>query len=122
MRINFLLIINIFYLTITQAQDSNSIFEQNKNVRFCGAGLQNYEIKISSTISKSHQINPNRKLSSVYYPIRIILDTTYFEQQGSQITSMKDKISMLKESMNKAVKALTDILEVGKLAMIFLQI
>ena len=112
MRINFLLIINIFYLTITQAQDSNSIFEQNKNVRFCGAGLQNYEIKISSTISKSHQINPNRKLSSVYYPIRIILDTTYFEQQGSQITSMKDKISMLKESMNKAVKALTDILEV----------
>ena len=108
----FLLIINFFYIIITQAQDSNSIFEQNKNVRFCGAGLQNYEIKISSTISKKHQLNPNRKLSTVFTPIRIMLDTTYFEEQGNNLPFIKDKVPMLKESMKKAVNALSDILEV----------
>ena len=109
-RIHFLLIINIFCLII--CQEPKSIFEQNKNVRFCGADLEHHEIKISSKISKKHQLNPSRKLSTLYYPIRIILDTTYFEQQGTQINAVMNQISMLKEAMNKAIKGLSDILEV----------
>ena len=109
-RIHFLLIINIFCLII--CQEPKSIFEQNKNVRFCGADLEHHEIKISSKISKKHQLNPSRKLSTLYYPIRIILDTKNFEQQGARIDSVKDKVPMLKEAMNKAVYALSDIIEV----------
>ena len=105
-----LLFINLFYLIISQ--NSNDIFEQNKNLRFCGAGLINHEIKVSSKIGKKHKLDPSRKLSTVYSPIRIFLDTTNFEQEGNQIPAIKSKIPMLKEAMNKAVNALSDILEV----------
>ena len=105
-----LLIINSFYLIISQY--SNDIYEQNKNIRFCGADLVNHEIKISSKIGKKHKLDPSRKLSTVFSPIRILLDTTNFEQEGNQIQSIKSKIPMLKEAMNKAVNALSDILEV----------
>ena len=100
--------ISLFYFIITQ--NSTDIFQKNKNLRFCGANLFKYEIKISSKISQKNKLN--RKLSTVFSPIRILLDTTYFEEQGKQIAQIKDKVSLLKEAMNKAVKALTDILEV----------
>ena len=108
LKFNFLLILYLFHLIFNQ--DSNDIFEYNKNTRFCGADLQHYEIKISSKISEKH--NPSRKLSSQFSPIRIILETTYFEQQGYKIPSLRDKVPMLLEAINKAVKALTGILEV----------
>ena len=109
LQINFLLILQLLYLIYTQ--NSTHIFEQNKNLRFRGADLQKHEIMISSTISKNHQMNPSRRLTTIS-PIRIILDTTYLEEVGNQILSLKDKIPMIKEEMNKAVKALNDIIEV----------
>ena len=112
LKIHFLLILKILFLI--NAQNSSDIFEQNKNVRFCGADLKDHEIIISSKISKKRQINPSRKLSTNYEPIRIILDTTYLEDQGNEILSLKDKIPMIKEAMNKSVKALSDILEVER--------
>jgi hypothetical protein len=108
LKFNFLLILYLFHLIFNQY--SNDIFDYNKNIRFCGADLQHYTIKISSKISEEH--NPSRKLSSVFSPIRIILETTYFEQQGYKIPSLRDRVPMLLEAMNKAIKALTDILEV----------
>ena len=106
----FLLFLYLF--SFINSQNSNDIFEKNKNVRFCGADLLNHTIKISSKISNKHKLDPSRKLSTAFSPIRIILDTTYFEQQGNQIYSIKDKIPLLKEAMNKAVNALSNILEV----------
>jgi len=96
----------------SQEEDMKNIFEANKDLRFCGSGLQNYEIKISPIISKKHKLNPSRKLSTEYTPIRIILDTTYFEYQANYLPLIKDKVPALKEAMQKAVKALSNILEV----------
>ena len=110
MRIIFLLLLNIFYLI--NSQYSNDIFEKNKNFRFCGADLLKNKIKISSKISNKHKLDPSRKLSTVFTPIRIKLDTTYFEQVGYQIFSLKDKIPLLIEAMKKAIDALSNILEV----------
>ena len=103
LQINFLLILQLLYLIY--------IFEQNKNLRFLVTDLQKHEIMISSTISKNHQMNPSRRLTTIS-PIRIILDATYLEEVGNKILSLKDKIPMIKEEMNKAVKALSDIIEV----------
>ena len=108
----FLFIFYLFVLIENQEQETKNIFEENKNLRFCGAGLQNYEIKISPIISKKHKLDPSRKLSTVYTPIRIILDTTYFEDQADYLPLIKDKVPVLKEAMQKAVKALSNILEV----------
>ena len=50
--------ISLFYFIITQ--NSTDIFQKNKNLRFCGANLFKYEIKISSKISQKNKLN--RKL------------------------------------------------------------
>ena len=102
----------LIFISFMKAQDTKNIFEANKDIQFCGAGLLNYTIKIASVISKKHKLNPSRKLSTVFTPIRIILDTTYFEEQGNQLSNISDKVSMLKEAMTKAVDALKNILEV----------
>ena len=106
------LIFCFIVLIENQEEENKNIFEANKDLRFCGAGLQKYNIKISPIISKKHKLNPSRKLSTVYTPIRIILDTTYFEYQANYLPLIKDKVPALKEAMKKAVKALSDILEV----------
>ena len=111
-KISFILIFFLCFLEFILNQDAKNIFDVYKNLNFCGVGLNKYEIKISPVISQKNKSNPNRKLSTVFSPIRILLDTTYFDIQGSQLISIKDKVPMLKEAMNKAVKALSDILEV----------
>ena len=108
----FLLILFFNLLVLLKAQKIKNVFEDNKSNRFCGAGLQKHEIKISSVISQKHKLNPSRKLSTIFTPIRIILDTSYFEQQSVQLPAIKDKVLMLKEAMNKAINALKDIFEV----------
>ena len=113
MKKDFFLLILIFnLLVLLKTQKAKNIFEENKNNRFCGAGLLKHEIKISSVISQKHKLNPSRKLSTIFTPIRIILDTSYFEQQGELLPAIKNKVPMLKEAMNKAINALRDILEV----------
>ena len=99
-------------LNIIKSQGEKDIFEQNKNLRFCGAGLQNHEIKISSVISEKHKY---RKLSTVFDPIRILLDTYTLENQvetDSDLSSIKNKIPYIKEAMNTAVDALSALLRV----------
>ena len=113
MKYSTIFLIFCFIVLIeNQEEEKKNIFEANKDLRFCGAGLQKYNIKISPIISKKHKLNPSRKLSTVYTPIRIILDTTYFEYQANYLPLIKDKVPALKEAMKKAVKALSDFLEV----------
>ena len=108
----FLLILFFNLLVLLKTQKKKSVFEDNKSNRFCGAGLQKHEIKISSVISQKHKLNPSRKLSTKFTPIRIILDTSYFDKQSESLSAIKDKVPMLKEAMNKAINALKDIFEV----------
>ena len=108
----FLLILFFNLLVLLKTQKIKSVFEDNKSNRFCGAGLQKHEIKISSVISQKHKLNPSRKLSIKFTPIRIILDTSYFDKQSESLSAIKDKVPMLKEAMNKAINALKDIFEV----------
>ena len=106
----FALFFNLLFLINSQKVEKRS--ESNNNRRFCGVDSLNYEIKISSVISQKHKLNPSRKLSTIFTPIGIILDTSYFEKQSELLPAIKDKVPMLKEAMNNAINALKDILEV----------
>ena len=108
----FLLIISLSLIILIKTQNTKDILEANKNNRFYGTELQNHEIKILSVILQKHKLNPSLKLSALFSPIRIILDTSYFEQQSELLPAIKNKVPMLKEAMNKAINALKDILEV----------
>ena len=112
MKVNIFVFLFFNFILFIKTQDTKNIFEDNKDIRFCGAGLLKNEIKISSIISKKHKLNPSRKLSTQFSPIRIILDTSDFEETGNQLPEIKDKIPILKKAMIKAVNALKDILEV----------
>ena len=74
------------------------------NKRFCGAGLLKNEIQISSIISKKHKLNPSRKLSTQFSPIRIILDTSDFELQAMLLASsnLKEYTLLIRSNVGAA--------------------
>ena len=102
-------IIKIFTINSKEEKD---IFEVNKNLRFCGADS---DIRINQYISRANQLKKRtiRRLSDIVYrPIRIYLETTYFEEQGKLDINLKDNVPLLKSALNKAVDGIKGLLEV----------
>jgi len=91
MNIISYLIILLYFASKVNTKEEEDIFEVYKNKRFCGVDLMKHEIKFSP-ISKTLKSNLTRKLTTEYTPIRIYLESTYFESQGEEYPIMKDKI------------------------------
>ena len=110
---NFLFLLILFYnIFIIYLKEEKDIFFEFKNLRFCGADLINHEIKFFSNSSKLDKNNSTRHLSTDYRPIRIFLETNYFEYQGEQDSFLKDKTPLLKEALYRAVNGIKGLLEV----------
>ena len=110
---NLFLFLFFFYnIFIINSKKEKDIFNEFKNLRFCGADLIKHEIKFFSNSSKIVRNNSSRHLSGLYRPIRVYLETTYFEYQGSQDYNLKNKMPLLIDALNIAVKGIKGLLEV----------
>ena len=105
----FLWLINT---SIVNSKEEKDIFELNKNLRFCGAGLDKYEIKHYSTKSQKLKNHSTRNLKTLEYrPIRIYLETTFFDSQEVE-QSLEYQKTLLKKALNNSVNAFSKLLEV----------
>ena len=108
----FILFLSIYHINSKEEKD---IFSELKNHRFCGADKMNYKIKRSMKRNIATQ-KKTRKLSTDWTPIRILLETTYFEAQASSLDStLKPKVPLIRDALNKAVNGLTNLLNVEQL-------
>ena len=99
----------LFFIKIN-TKESTDIFDYAKNLRFCGADLISKKIKYPEP--KIRQ-NRTRHLSTVTYkPIRIYVETTYFDDQAESDESLKVIAPIIKKSLDKSVKAIKGLLEV----------
>ena len=90
----------------------NDIFELAKNIKFCGADLQSQQ---NHNISSISNITNNKKRSLVitqYKPIRIFVETTYFEYQGSINPELNKVLPLLKSALIEAVEAIKNLIQV----------
>ena len=112
MKIN-LILHNIIYLFLFISKNiiikaQKDIFDITKNLSFCGADLQSKKINISSKRN-----NKKRVLSiNKYKPMRIFVETEYFEYQGSLYQNLNDKVPILKSALNGAVEGIKNLLQV----------
>ena len=113
MEIILFFVFFLININIINSNHEKDIFEGNKNLRFCGADLKNNGIE--QYISRANQ-NKKRKLrnldSTTYRPIRIYLETTYFQSQGNNNQNIKDKMSSLITALNKAVNGIKGLINV----------
>ena len=106
-------IIFFFYIIfIINCKEEKNIFEEFKNLRFCGSDMVKHEIKHFSKSSKINKNNSMRHLTTDYRPIRVYLETTYFTYQGNQDSFLKSKVSLLNDALLKAVNGIKGLLEV----------
>ena len=113
MKKNAFFIFFIINILAINSKEEKDIFEANKNLRFCGADLD--KIGIQQYISKAKQIKKReiRRLSTITYrPIRIFLETVFFEAQGNQNPNLIDKIPLLISALKKAVNGMQGLIEV----------
>jgi hypothetical protein len=65
-----------------------------------------------SSNSKNSKKSSTRKLSTIYTPIRIYLESTYFESQVQDFPYLKNTLPLLKEALITAIKGITALIEV----------
>ena len=87
------------------------IFYEFKNLRFCGIDLIKNNLSKYNNLSKPKN-NKKRSLSIVYRPIRIYLETTYFEQQAANEPFFKIKLPLLKEAINRALNGIRSLIQI----------
>ena len=110
MKFFFLYILIVSLSIKINSIETNDIFEHNKNLRFCGADLLSSKIKYPEP---NKGINGTRSLSTKQYkPIRIYVETTYFEYQGEQNSNLKPQVSIIKTALNKAVEGIKGLIQV----------
>ena len=111
MKIIIYIIFLLFLSSKINTLEEKNIFEVNKNLRFCGADSLKHEILFKSR-PKNVKNSTTRKLSTGYIPMRIFLESTYFETQGKDFPYLKDTIPILKEALEIAIKGFTGLIEV----------
>ena len=109
MKIFLLLLFFLINISTVNTKEKN-IFDEH--LRFCGADLLKYEMKHYSTKYKRNKNTSTRSLETITYrPIRIYLETTFFESQNV-IPYLQEKKPLLKDALNIAIKGLTGLIEV----------
>ena len=90
---------------------TDDIFDLTKNLRFCGADLfaKNLNFPPPNTIktSKSRHLSTEK-----YKPIRIFVETTFFEHQSTLYPNLKHIVPIIKTALNKSVEGIKGLLEV----------
>ena len=116
MKIVIFLIFILQIFSTLNAKEEKDIFEAFKNVRFCGVDLMKNEIeqyKSRVNALKNNNNIPKRNLETIIYrPIRIFLESTYFDYQGSINANIQGKMPLLKKALNIAIKGLSGLIEV----------
>ena len=109
---NFFL--NIIFVIInfkSFSNEQNDIFNITKNLRFCGADLFSQNLKFPNQKGKIY--NKSRSLiSTEYKPIRIFVETTYFEYQGNNYTNLSSIVPIIKTALSKAVDGIKGLIKV----------
>ena len=105
-------IFNIFLIFNINVKEEDDIFEITKNLYFCGVDLPSQKIQLPKNL-KHRKINNNRSLKDMKYrPIRIYIETTFFDYQGSLYPGLNESIPVIKASLTGAVEAIKDLIEV----------
>ena len=108
------LFLNIIFVIInfrTISNEQNDIFNISKNLKFCGADLFSKNLKFPIQKGKKH--NKSRSLiTPEYKPIRIFVETTYFESQGNNYSELSPIVPIIKTALNKAVEGIKGLIEV----------
>ena len=111
-NLNYLFFLIAFiYKVLAKNQDN---FKIKKHEHFCGVDHLKLKIPKSSNIKAKNVNLRNRKLATVYSPIRIFVDTTYLEKQAEKL-NMVDKLSIIRYALKKSVGGMEKILEVDQL-------
>ena len=103
----------IFVLVILKviSIEQKDIFDISKNLRFCGADL--FSQDLTFPIQNEFKSKKTRSLSAAdYKPIRIFVETTYFEYQGNYYSELSSIVPIIKTALNKAVKGIKGLIEV----------
>ena len=111
---NIFLILCFFIQIFNSELKKDDIFDLTNNLRFCGADLLSKKIPIYNNPKPNINKNKNRNRSlktSIYHPMRIFVETTYFEYQGSLYPSLNEKVPLLKEALNGAVEGIKGLIE-----------
>ena len=107
----FLSIIFVLITLKVISIEQNDIFDVSKNLRFCGADLFSQDLKFP--IQKEFKNKKTRSLMTTEYkPIRIFVETTYFEYQGNYYPELSGIVPIIKTALNKAVDGIKGLIEV----------
>ena len=111
MKIFLISLVFILFNIKANSKKEPDIFDYAKNLRFCGVDLFSQKPKIlPNPISKK---NRTRALSTTNYkPIRIFVETTHFEYQGQQNSSLSNQVPIIKSSLDKSVEAIKGLIQV----------
>ena len=106
----YIVILYIIQFFIKNTKQQNDIFELTKNLKICGADLQlNQNLNISLNLNKINQKKRSLVITK-FKPIRIFVETSYFEYQGSLNPELNKIIPILKSSLNEAVEAIKNLI------------
>ena len=106
----FFYIFSILLFFKVNSKEENDIFEYTKNLKFCGADILSK--KINFPVSNFTQ-KKERRLSTVKYkPIRIYVETTYFNYQAQENPELRDIVPIINVALNKSVEGIKGLLEV----------
>ena len=101
----------IYLIFKVVSKEQNDIFEVSKNLKFCGADLISKKLNLSY-INGINMNKPRRLSTTQYKPIRIFVESTYFEYQSELYPSLKNIVPIIKTALNKSVEGIKGLLEV----------
>ena len=89
---------------------NSDIFEYAKNLKFCGADILSKKINYPKPNINQKKA---RLLSTVAYkPIRVYVETTFFDYQAEENPELKDIVPIIKIALKKSVEGIKGLLEV----------
>jgi len=110
-----IILLYIFYVLLIFKINANSeddIFELNKNLRFCGVDLLSYKISYAPKTNQINNNNNNLSNDIKYQPLRIFIESTFFEFQASSNQELLNNIPIIKSALDSAVEAINNLIEI----------
>ena len=110
MKYLFFYIFSFLLFFKVDSKDNEDIFEYTKNLKFCGADILSKKINYPEPNTNQKKA---RRLSTVTYkPIRVYVETTYFDYQAEKNPEFKNIVPIIKVALNKSVEGIKGLLEV----------
>ena len=109
---NYLFFYIYFFLLFFKinCKENSDIFEYAKNLKFCGADILSKKINYPKPNINQKKA---RLLSTVAYkPIRVYVETTFFDYQAEENPELKDIVPIIKIALKKSVEGIKGLLEV----------